>query len=101
MTVWHYIAKKKKSVPIFGVLEPKNGLIALILGPILKFLLSVIFFAFLTPPRAYMDGNTILYAWVGTVWLKTRQTAKFGKNAKIIKSGIDEKMVLLFSIFWA
>ena len=32
---------------------------------------------------------------------KTRQTAKFGKNAKIIKSGIDEKMVLLFSIFWA
>ena len=33
--------------------------------------------------------------------LKTRQTAKFGKNAKITKSGIDEKRVLLFSIFWA
>ena len=76
MTVWHYIAKKKKLVPIFGVLEPKNGLIALILGPILKFLLSVIFFAFLTPPRAYMDGNTILYAWVGTVWLKNAPNHK-------------------------
>ena len=34
------------SVPIFGVLEPKNGLIALFLGPILKFFHLFIFLHF-------------------------------------------------------
>ena len=37
-------------------------------------------------------------AWFGS---KNRQTAKFGKKAKIIKGGIDEKMVFLFLISWA
>ena len=45
------------------------------------------FFAILTPPRAYIDGNTMLYAWVGTVWLKN------SPNDQICQKCQNHKMV--------
>ena len=47
----------------------------------------------MTLPRAYMDRNTMLYASVGS---KTRQIAKFVKNAKITKWSIAKIHFFLF-----
>ena len=54
----------------FGCFRAKKWPNSTFWGPILKVLVSVIFFAFLTPPRANMDGNTMLYALVGLIWPK-------------------------------
>ena len=45
------------------------------------------FFAILTPPRAYMDGNTMLYAWVGTVWLKNAPNCQIWQKCQNHKKG--------------
>ena len=49
----------------------------------------IYFFAFLTPPRAYMGRNTMLYAWIGAVWLKNapnRQIWQKCQNHKMVNT---------------
>ena len=55
VTVWPHDANFSSLVPVFAVLEPKNGLIALFLGPILKISLVIFFRTF--------DPTQGLYRW--------------------------------------
>ena len=91
-------SQKKSSGARFWRFRAKKWPNSTFLGPILKFLLLVIFLQFWPHPGPiWME--TLCFtrglAWFGS---KNRQTAKFGKNAKITKSGIEEKMPLLFMI---
>ena len=97
MTVWPHHANFSSQVPVFAVLEPKNGLIALFLGPILKFLLLVIFFRNFDPTQGLyrLKHYALRLGWHGLAQ-KFAKRPNLPKMPKSQKGALTKKGTFIF-----
>ena len=99
MTVWPHDANFSSPVPVFAVLEPKNGLIALFLGPILKISL-VIFFRNFDPTQGLYRWKhyALRVGWHGLAQ-KFAKRPNLPKMPKSQKGALTKKRYFYFWIF--